>query len=345
MTNKVGLIADLHLGIQEHNQDFINNQLKSLKYHFSEFKKRGIKRIFILGDLFNNRKYITFNCLFKQFSEFLEIIKDFELTIICGNHDAYYKTSNKINSISLLLSKLDNVTIIDEYPIEIDGLLFIPWINKANLKKTYEAVKASNSKYVFGHFEFSGFELIRGITCEKSQLDLNLFSKFDHIYTGHFHCPSTKHNITYVGSPFEINWSDFGDQKHSIILDLESGKTEYIKNKIFNFLKIHIDSKDFEIDIKQFKGKNVKIYLNVEITVKLEKLIQSIIDISSVCVVTDNFTLKESFDADEIEVQSIGITEVFEEYLNHLENLTNEDKSNIIKIFTQSYNEVLLEEN
>jgi hypothetical protein len=52
------------------------------------------------------------------------------------------------------------------------------------------------------------------------------FKKFKHVYTGHYHTASTKDNITYLGTPYELTWSDYNDPKKVYLFDCNNGNIE-----------------------------------------------------------------------------------------------------------------------
>ena len=78
-------------------------------------------------------------------------------TLIVGNHDAYYKNSNEINSVELLLTEYDNIVPYSkatEVNIGELGVLFIPWICEDNEKETLQLIKKTDCPFAMGHLEF-----------------------------------------------------------------------------------------------------------------------------------------------------------------------------------------------
>ena len=72
-----------------------------------------------------------------------------QIHTIVGNHTAYYKNTNDVNAVDLLLREYENVKIYSEVTdIKIDNLniLLVPWINSENEKMTLEALNNSKSK-------------------------------------------------------------------------------------------------------------------------------------------------------------------------------------------------------
>ena len=79
-----------------------------------------------------------------------------------GNHTAYYKDTNEINTIDLLLKQYDNITTYAETEeIKLGNLsvLLIPWINSENEETSFDAIKSSKSKVAMGHLELNGFRV------------------------------------------------------------------------------------------------------------------------------------------------------------------------------------------
>ena len=67
--------------------------------------------------------------------------------LMVGNHDAYYKNTNSINAVELLLEEYDNViTYSKATEVEVGGLpiLFIPWINEENSESSFNLIQNSS---------------------------------------------------------------------------------------------------------------------------------------------------------------------------------------------------------
>ncbi|BCU96328.1 MAG: hypothetical protein CM15mV12_0830 [uncultured marine virus] len=75
-----------------------------------------------------------------------------EVHTIVGNHTAYYKNTNDINAVDLLLREYDNVKVYsDPTEIKVDNLdvLLVPWICKENKDETFERLKSHKVKFVW----------------------------------------------------------------------------------------------------------------------------------------------------------------------------------------------------
>ena len=62
---------------------------------------------------------------------------------IVGNHTAYYKNTNDVNTIQLLLNESKNIICYEKATeIKLDKLkvLIVPWINKENREETHDCI-------------------------------------------------------------------------------------------------------------------------------------------------------------------------------------------------------------
>ena len=71
-------------------------------------------------------------------------LKSYDVHMIVGNHDCYYKNTNEVNSPELLLQTYSNIKTYSEIKeVYIDNLkvLFIPWINAENFENVSNLLK------------------------------------------------------------------------------------------------------------------------------------------------------------------------------------------------------------
>lgn len=233
---RYAIITDTHLGVRNDNQPLADYQDQFyLEQFFPKVKDLGITNLLHLGDYFDKRQFITLKTMDRN-RNLLKLLETYnlKLDIITGNHDVLYRNTNAINSPDLLMQH-PNVTVHSE-PIELGNVLLIPWINKENYSDTLQIMDQSDAKYCMGHFEIAGFEMHRGQVCE-SGLDMQIFHKFDQVFSGHFHTRSERGNIKYLGSPFEMTWADFNDPKGFHIFDTDTGKLDFIPNEISMFFR------------------------------------------------------------------------------------------------------------
>jgi len=215
------LLTDTHLGLYKSSDLWHDVTINLFKEVVDTALSREIQTIIHLGDFFNERKS-TNNKTLEVAYEIAEILKTIPDTyIITGNHDIYYK--NKLNPSALTMFKnFKHIHIVTE-PCTLldDSICMIPW--------GQEIPESVTEKYCLGHFEINNFFMNSKAKCDKAKLNASDFSSFDHVYSGHFHTPSTQGNITYLGSPFQQSFHDVGSSRGYYIFD--KGDLEFIEFK------------------------------------------------------------------------------------------------------------------
>ena len=230
ISNKIAFLGDTHFGVKNDNAVFLEHQMKFFEEKFFPWVlENGIKHVIQFGDLMDKRKsvnFVTLATIQKRFFQWFDD-NDIQLHVLLGNHDVYYKSTNKINSVEALFS-MTNIKIYSEATNVNFGstqVLIIPWITQDNCEDIFNAINETSAKYCFGHLEFQGFEFAKGIMSYHGT-NHEPFQKFKHVWTGHYHTSSTKDNITYLGTPYEMTWSDYNDQKKVYAFDTETEKLE-----------------------------------------------------------------------------------------------------------------------
>jgi len=267
---KICLLGDTHFGARNDNPHFHSFFEKFYKEVFFPYlKQHDITDVIQLGDVFDRRKYINFQTLRSCRDYFFDPLVDQSITchVIVGNHDTYYKNTNEVNSLNLLLQEYGNVGVYEE-PTEVEfedcKVLFVPWICQENEKRCMDAIHTTDADVIIGHFEISGFEMYRGAVCDEG-MDKSVFDKHQMVLSGHFHHKSAHGNIQYLGTPYEITWSDFNDPKGFHILDTDTKQLTFVPNPNIMFHKVHYDDMDktmedvLSIDFDQYRGTIVKI--------------------------------------------------------------------------------------
>lgn len=265
---KVALITDTHWGARNDSPvfaEYFNRFYNEIFFPYLE--REGIKRIIHLGDVVDRRKYINFITA-RHLNNFVNtcISKEIELDVIVGNHDTTYKNTNEFNSMNELFSSAPKQWFryySNPTEIVVDGtkLALLPWICSGNYQDSMNFIRDTDAEVLFGHLEIQGFQMYRGTVIDHG-FDQDLFSKFDVVCSGHFHHKSSKDNIHYLGSPYEITWSDFNDQRGFHIFDTTTRELEYIVNPLYMFRKMYYDDRNTTleslIDEIDFLGVNLR---------------------------------------------------------------------------------------
>jgi DNA repair exonuclease SbcCD nuclease subunit len=243
---KIAIVTDTHYGARGDSVHFSNYFAKFYNdIFFPYLEKNNIRTVIHLGDVFDRRKFINFASLKSCREYFFNKLNEQKIDthIIAGNHDTFYKNTNEVNALGLLLKEYKNIHTYDE-PAELtfDGttILVMPWICSGNYNKCMKTIEQTNAQILFGHLEISGFEMHRG-TVNDGGFDAGIFNKFDLVCSGHFHHKSTRGNINYLGTPYEIAWPDYNDQKGFHIFDTDTRELEFIHNPYCMFRKIYYD--------------------------------------------------------------------------------------------------------
>ena len=349
---KIALLGDTHFGARGDNIHFHRYFKKFYdNVFFPYLEEHNINRVIQFGDIFDRRKYINFHSLQLCKEYFFDKLKEKKIPawILTGNHDTYFKNTNNVNSPNLLLQEYDNLALINEpVDITIDGLdlLLVPWMCLDNHQMCMDAMKNTKSQIVIGHFEIKGFEMHIGAFCDKG-LNEDIFNKFDTVLSGHFHHKSNRKNITYVGTPYEMTWSDFEDPKGFHILDTETREIEYVRNPYTMFHKVWYDDSNASMDeilaqdVEKYNGCIVKVIIKNKLNpvwfdMFIEKIEKSgVVDMQ---IVEDHLNLNLEDDEDIIS-EAEDTPTILSKYIDSLD--IKADKKQLENLLRSLYNEAL----
>jgi DNA repair exonuclease SbcCD nuclease subunit len=269
--SKIAIIGDTHFGARNNNQKLVSFFDKFyLDIFFPYLVENNIKLIIQTGDLWDSRKSIMVQSIYDARKYFFDrlVAHDIKMISILGNHDIVYRNTVEVNSSSVLLEGYkDHVDIVDKPKLIIDKnvkMLLLPWICEDNEKEIQESIEDSNANYCMGHFELIGFDMFKGQPSHEGQ-EVKHLDRFKQVFSGHYHHKSVKDNIMYVGTPYEMTWMDFDDQKGFHILDTETEELEFIKNPYVIHQKIIYDEAEGNNEYKLLDGfKNCFIKLIVK---------------------------------------------------------------------------------
>ena len=99
-SSKVCCVSDIHIGVHQNSSMWHSITIDWAKWLRDELIKHDIKDIIICGDLFHYRDEISVNTIHMA-TKMLAVWKDFNIGIIVGNHDSYYKDRVDVNSLSI----------------------------------------------------------------------------------------------------------------------------------------------------------------------------------------------------------------------------------------------------
>ena len=248
---KVAIITDTHWGARNDSAAFVEFYRKFYAdCFFPTLEEHKIDTVLMLGDTFDRRKYTnhaTIQSAKRYYFDELEK-RNIQTHILIGNHDTFYKNTNEVNTIELMLSEYKNLNPISSpTTIKIDDTLIsmIPWICADNYLDSMNEINNTRAEICMGHLEIAGFEMYRGHASEGG-LSPESFKKFDTVFSGHYHHRSTKGNITYLGTPYELTWQDYADAKGFHLFDTDTRELTFIQNPYTMFVRLEYDDKDKE---------------------------------------------------------------------------------------------------
>lgn len=260
------ILGDTHFGASNSSPIVHANMKKFYADFFQYIDDHKIKTILQLGDLFDVRKHINTWSLNFFREIFLKpcIERNLHVTVLLGNHDIFYRESLQISSVEEVLAPYSEwFTIIKEpTPMQLcsENFLLIPWVCRENQDQVTKAIETSKATYCAGHFEFNGFELFRG-QLAKTHHTHDAYKKFDKVFSGHYHHMSSKDNVLYTGTPYELTWQDCNTTKGFFVLH-DDDRIELVENPHALYSAFSL-SKVSEITPDMVSEKHVKITVDM----------------------------------------------------------------------------------
>ena len=340
---KVAIITDQHFGARKNSKLFHDYFLKFYNdVFFPTLEQYGITTVIDMGDTFDSRKGIDFSALSWAKNNYYDRLQQMGVTVhtIVGNHTAYYKNTNEVNAVDLLLREYDNVMVYSEpTEVKIDKLniLFIPWINQENEENTLKMIQKTSSKCAMGHLELQGFRVNKQLVMEHG-LESKVFDKFKLVFSGHYHTRSDNGTVFYLGNPYEMFWNDVNDERGFHIFDTETLEKTVINNPYRLFYNIYYEDTNHQtFNTKEYENKIVRVIVRKKTdTKKFEKFIDKLYasNIAELKII-ENFAVQELEDFEAFE--SEDTLSILNRYIEEAE--INLDKSIVQKMIQEIYQE------
>lgn len=307
---KVGLICDTHYGARKGSKYLHDHfELFYKNVFFPALKEHGVKVVIHMGDVFDSRKSIDYQSLEWAKRVVFEPLRDYEVHMIIGNHDCYYKNTNDVNSPNLLLKDYPNIkTYSSPQTIKVGGLdiMMVPWICSENYDETLNQIKKTKAKIAMGHLELQGFRVNRNLVMEEHGTDPKVFDKFTKVFSGHYHTRSDNGKIFYLGNAYEMYWNDVNDPRGFHIFDTETLTHTPINNPYKLFYNVYYEDTPYQLfDATEYVNKIVKVIVRKKSKPKdFEKFIDKLYTAGiQELKIVENFDIQESeeFEIDETE--------------------------------------------
>jgi DNA repair exonuclease SbcCD nuclease subunit len=337
---KVAILTDTHYGAKKgskHLHDYFELFYKNV--FFPTLEEHGVETVVHMGDAFDSRKSIDYQSLEWAKRVVFDPLKKYDVHMIVGNHDCYYKNTNNVNSPALLLKDYPNIkTYSSPTNTKVSGIdmTFIPWICSENYDETLKVLKKSKAKVAMGHLELKGFRVNKHLVMEEHGLEANLFSNFTKVFSGHYHTRSDNGTVFYLGNPYEMYWTDVNDTRGFHIFDTETLEHTPINNPYKLFYNVYYEDTPHQtFDASEYSNKIVKVIVRKKSKQKdFEKFIDKLykVGIQDLKIV-ENFEIQENenFVIDEEE----NTISILNRYIDESE--CDFDKSTIKGIFQDLY--------
>jgi hypothetical protein len=249
------------------------------------------------------------------------------------------------------------------------SILMLPWVEKR--KEQIEILKKfSGCDYLFCHSDLNGAKMHLSSVAHKNHDKINVeeFSGYKRVFSGHIHLVQQNKNFTFVGNLFEMDRNDLGNQKGIFILDAIDGSERFIPNDVSpKFKKLYLRNED---DIESLDGVSTKDYIdlfisnsllinNRKLRRKLEAMLESgnfasveyMDDLALIrdqkmreMGIEDEELLNEEVDIDIIPTIQLEYTDMIREYINgskydsdKIKNGVLQEFNEVVKIYDDNY--------
>jgi calcineurin-like phosphoesterase family protein len=363
---RVFMITDTHFGIYTNNLDKWQNMMESTFYNFViPYLRENVREgdiLIHLGDLFDNRTSIPIITLNKVEKILKEISNILPIHIMVGNHDLFNKGSNDVNSVRLFSYISDNIFVYEKtstLQIFDKKLILMPWVEK-RLDMISE-ISSNPGDYLFCHSDLNGCVMHLNSVAHRNpdKIDVEEFKHYNRVFSGHVHIRQVNTNFEFIGALYQMDRNDMGDQKGITILDLITGKTEFIPNTYSPVFK-KFTIKD-ESDIENLDSlKNTKDYIDLTISNnllvsnrKLRRKLETLLEVGNFASVEylDDIvkTEKEKKDAEITEEElNISVKLDYEEFItkyiqeqkwenDKFKQIVLDEFSDVIKIYNENF--------
>ncbi len=332
---RIAIINDTHFGVKNGSDIYLKYAEKFYdNIFFPYLLKNNIKDIIHLGDYFEHRKYVNYKVLKRNHDMFISKLYDYDIhmDIIPGNHCVYYKNTNKLNSLTQILEKYnDRIRIhMDPTVNSYDGLNIglLPWICEENRDVSMEFIKNSSASILMGHLELGGFKYMANANIQSHGMDKSVFDRYEAVYSGHYHTKSSQGNVTYLGTQYELTWSDANDPKYFHILDTESREIEAVRNPYTLFQKLYYD----EDNVADFTPSSIKdTYIKIIVTnkkdlYKFDKYVEALYDCNPYEIkIIENFDDYNGENVEDTDVKVDDTATLLNTYIDAIETPLDQD--------------------
>lgn len=342
--NLICLIGDLHFGEKGNSSKFNQQLLGLLDFAVSESKKRECKVCFQLGDWHHDRHKLVVETINFSLQGAEKLAAGFdEVYTIVSNHDTYFRDRLDVNSMKFLEPYM---TVIDEPTIIMDGkVIAVPWIVSGEMwDDVIKLSKSSGIDYMFAHLELNGFKVNDAYEMEHGYSHKEL-RHLKHVYTGHYHSPQTKDNVTFCGTPIPITMNEANEAHGIYFLDLDTGNIEFVEYHGVSVISLKYT--ELESILDKLDPENTYIRVEFPDDLEDETIITDVqnllteLNLSEFKIQYTPSVVKTILDGAETNVENVeNIDAVVLQFLNESRKIAGVDN----RLLAEIYNEAILRE-
>ena len=348
---KIAFFSDLHIGVHKNNTEWHKIALQWCDWFCKQCHQHNVDHIIFCGDLFHHRDSIDVRSLNVADAIVKKISNEYNVSMIVGNHDCYYKDKGIINSLKQW-KNIDGVSIYfdktgkDENDwccekIDNCNIVFAPWGS--------DLYNLPDGDILIAHCELNNFKLNNNRISD-CKLEANtILDKIPVAFIGHIHTRSERSygndkKIIYVGNPYEMDFNDEGNTKGIYIYDTISKNISFIENTISPKHKKVFASKVDSIKSEELNNTIVKLVVDKQLNDDELTQIKSKISTSSPFHIADtdyidNFKNLQTEDG-EYDISGNSTLDVYiEEFIDKLDvEYKEEIKQKVLESYKQ-YND------
>lgn len=219
LLRKAAVTNDNHFGKRSNSEEHNKNCYNYIAWMCEQVKQDpSIDHIVMQGDWHEHRSSVH-GITLKYSVDAMKLLNGLGMPVfwLLGNHDLVQRQTRNYYT-TYFAHCFDNFRIIDTPTIvpEIYGTaLMCPFLFDDEYK---DLVQYTNIPVWWGHFEFKGFVITGHNVRMEHGPDHTDFIGPTRIFSGHYHKRQTIGNVTYVGSPFPMDYSDSGDTDRGLTI-------------------------------------------------------------------------------------------------------------------------------
>jgi DNA repair exonuclease SbcCD nuclease subunit len=168
---------------------------------------------------------ICFDTLYRHYRKWES--EGFRQIINVGNHDQEDRAGD-IHPMRVF-SSFEGWLVVDK-PTRIDGnIVIFPYMKNDEIEEYLNSNQLDGFD-AFVHWGIRGAKR-NDTNIDKDGVPIEWLKVFRNVFSGHYHYRSKYKNVRYIGSPFQQNFGEMGQEKGVIIYDSEENEESFVEIK------------------------------------------------------------------------------------------------------------------